>query len=119
MRLYFYLGMNIPAKDYKSITFAMRVMVTGHGYDKEKFKAIEYSIKKRRGYYNERKSCLMVFDCRNSRYKVVNNPEYEQKLLGHRGAFMLISGDNREWQSISPEDRGRLFVVGQRTYVDF
>lgn len=97
----------------------MRVMITGYGYDKEKFEVVERLIKKRRGFYNERKSCLMVFDCKNSRFKVVNNPEYEQKLLGQRGAFMLLSSDNREWQSISPEDAGRLFIVGQRTYVDF
>lgn len=119
MRLYFYLGMNIPLKSYNHIILAMRVLITGYGYDKTKFQTVEDLVKKRRWIYGERKSCLMAFDCRNSKFKVLKNPEYEQNLLGHQKAFVWYSDNGGQWQSISPEDKKRFIIEGQRTYIDF
>lgn len=119
MRLYIYLGMNIPLKDYNQIIFAIRIIATGWGYNKEKFEDIKYFILRRKGFYRERKSCLMVFDCRNSKFKVMYDPAYEQNLLGHQKAFVWYSDNGGQWQSISPEDKKRFIIEGQRTYIDF
>lgn len=97
----------------------MRVMVTGYGYDKEKFEDAERILQNRKWFYRERKPCLMAFDCKNSQFKVLNNPVHEQRLLGQRRAFLWYSDNEGEWRSISPEDNGDFIIKGQRTYVDF
>ena len=119
MRMYFYLGINIPTKDYEKIIFAMRVMVTGYGFDKEKFENAANIIRKRKGFYSDRRSCVMAFDCKNSRGKILYEPAYEQKLLGKRKAFLWYSDNEGEWRSISPEDKGNFIVKGQHTYINF
>ena len=97
----------------------MRLMALGYGYDKEKFEDAERIIRKRKGVYSERRSCLMAFDCRNSQFKMLYDPAYEQELLGQRRAFLWYSDNGGEWRSLSPEDKGNFVIKGQRTYIDF
>lgn len=119
MRMYFYLGSNILPKDYDKIILAMRVMVTGYGYDREKFKDVAFMIRKRKGFYNDRRPCLIAFDSKTNRLKILYNTAYEQELLGQRRAFLWYSDNGGEWHSISPEDREGFIVSGRHTYIDF
>lgn len=119
MRLYFYLGKFMRSKDYDHAIFAMEVMATMYGYNKEEFTTIKLLFQKRKGIYNERKSSLVVFDCRNSQFRILNGPEYEQKLLGNNRAFMWYSDNDGEWKHISSEGDGKLVIPGKHTYVEF
>lgn len=119
MRMYFYLGSNILLKDYDKIILAMRIMVTGYGYDREKFKDAAFVIRKRKGFYNDRRPCLIAFDSKINRFKILYNPVYEQNLLGQRRAFLWYSDNDGEWRSISPEDSKDFVISGRHTYVGF
>ena len=119
MRMYFYLGSNIFPQDYNKIILAMRVMITGYGYDREKFEDAERILRKRKGFYSERRPCLMAFDRKNSQFKILYDPAHEQELLGQRRAFLWYSDNGGEWRSISPEDNENFVIKGQRTYIDF
>lgn len=119
MRMYLYLGSNILPKDYAQIILTIRVMATGYGYDKKKFEDVARIIGKRRGFYSERKPCLIAFDCRNSQFKILNDPAHEQDLLGQRKAFLWYSDNGGEWRSISPEDNKDFVIPGRHTYIGF
>lgn len=97
----------------------MCVMGTGYGYDGEKFEDIRRLIWKRKGFYRERKPCLMAFDCKNSQFKILYDPAHEQELLGQRRAFLWYSDNGGEWHSISPEDNKVFVIQGRHTYIDF
>ena len=119
MRMYFYLGGSILPKDYNQIILAMRIMATGYGYDREKFEDVRRLIWKRKGFYRERRPCLIAFDSKSNQFKLLYDPAYAQELLGQRRAFLWYSDNGGEWYSISPEDSEGFVISGRHTYIDF
>lgn len=119
MRLYFYLGKHMRSKDYDHAIFAMEVMATSYGYGREEFKAIKLLFKRRKGFYNEKCSSLIAFDCKTNQFRILNHPEYEQKLLGDNRAFMWYSDNGGEWKSVRTESKQGLIIKGQKTYINF
>lgn len=119
MRIYFFLGKNLTRKDWEHAIFAMEVIATGYGFEKEKFKAVKELLKKRDCGFFQEDARLIAFDCRNNRVKTLLNPDYEQSLLGNKEAFFWHTEENGKWQCISPAGNEKLFIQGRKTYVDF
>ncbi|MBO7175047.1 MAG: hypothetical protein J6V57_04790 [Spirochaetaceae bacterium] len=118
MRIYFFLGKNLSKKDFEHAIFGIEVMVTGYGFEKERFEIIKRQLRQRDFKYFENDALLIAFDCRLSRVKALHNPDYEQSLLGNREAFMWTTEDDGKWQCISPAGCKELFIEGRKTYVD-
>lgn len=119
MRIYFFLGKNLTKEDFNHAIFAMEVIATGHGFDKEKFKATKEMLKRRDNKNFQSVARLIAFDCRNNKVKTLLNPDYEQRLLGNREAFFWHTEEQGKWQCISPAGCEKLFIQGRKTYVDF
>lgn len=119
MRIYFFLGKNLTREDWKHAIFAMEVIATGHGFDKEKFNTVKTFLKNRDDKLFTNDAKLIAFDCSNNRVRTLLNPDYEQSLLGNREAFFWHTEENGKWQCISPAGCEKLFIQGRKTYVDF
>ena len=119
MRIYFFLGKNLSKEDYNHAIFAMEVIVTGYGFEKEKFNTVKMFLKRRDDKIFKNDAKLIAFDCRYSRVRTVLNPDYEQSLLGNKEAFFWHTEENGKWQCISPAGNEKLFIQGRKTYVDF
>lgn len=119
MRIYFFLGKNLTREDWKHAIFAMEVIATGYGFEKEKFAPIKVFLEHRESELFQNDAKLIAFDCRNGRIKTLLNPDYEQSLLGNREAFFWSPEEKGKWQCISPAGNEELFIEGRKTYVDF
>lgn len=119
MRIYFFLGKELPKKDYHHAIFAMEVIATGYGFDKEKFKHIRVILEHREDKLFQNDAKIVAFDCRKDRVRTLLNPDYEQSLLGNKGAFFWTSEEEGKWQCISPAGNEKLFIQGRHTYIDF